>query len=105
MPGWQGSTRKETLPPDWKKRREERFRLDGYQCTATNAVTGERCDGPAEECDHHGDRLDHSIDNLRSLCSWHHGRKSAAQGLIAKANRLRRADSKFRRDERHPGLL
>jgi hypothetical protein len=48
---------------------------------------------------------DHSESNLRSLCSWHHGKKSGAEGGTAARKNWRRQDRKFRRTEDHPGLL
>lgn len=36
VPGWNGSNRRERLPDDWDRRREERLRYDGYQCTWEN---------------------------------------------------------------------
>ena len=76
MPNWEGSDRRSFLPSNWPALRQKRFRLDGYQCTAKDANTGLRCTGPAEECDHIGDREDHRIEMLRSLCSWHHRLKT-----------------------------
>ncbi|MEX1655530.1 hypothetical protein ABZ960_20475 [Streptomyces pseudovenezuelae] len=43
--------------------------------------------------------------NLRSLCSWHHRKKSGAEGAAAKAAKRRALAKKFNRTERHPGLL
>ncbi|AFV51322.1 hypothetical protein FDG66_gp02 [Streptomyces phage phiCAM] len=45
------------------------------------------------------------MENLRALCSWHHGQKSGAEGAAAKAANWRRQNQKFRRSEDHPGLL
>lgn len=101
---WEGSDRREHLPPDWQARRLRRFKMDGYRCTAVN-VYGERCEEPAEECDHIGSRDDHRLEMLRSLCTWHHGKKSARQGNRAAYQRRRKIDERFRRTETHPGLL
>lgn len=95
--GWRGSTRKQSLPPDWDKRREAQLRADGYRCTAIRADTGERCPDRANQADHVGDRLDH--DRLTSLCEWHHQQKSGGQGGRAKAARYRATT------RRHPGLV
>jgi 5-methylcytosine-specific restriction protein A len=78
--------------------------MDGFRCTYRN-VYNERCDGPAEECDHIGDRDDHRVFMLRSLCTFHHGKKSGTQGAQAGAALRRKHNSRFRREERHPGLL
>lgn len=104
MPDWKGSTRRETLPADWEKRRARVFRRDGYQCTASDAVTDERCRRVAEECDHVGNRMDHSDDNLTSLCSWHHQQKSSSQGYDAMMRKRQKIEQLFRRDDKHPGM-
>lgn len=104
MPGWTNSNRREDLPSDWDKRRQARFRADGYRCTWEN-VYGERCLGPAEECDHIGQRTDHRHEVLRSLCTFHHGIKSGQEGAAAKSAIWRKNNSKFRREEAHPGDL
>lgn len=103
MPGWQNSDRRQFLPPNWPQLREQRFKIDGYRCTAMLS-DDTRCTGPAEECDHIGKRTDHRIEKLRSLCSWHHARKSSREGAMAKAKILRANSQKFRRTEAHPGL-
>ncbi|MCY0933643.1 hypothetical protein [Streptomyces sp. H34-S4] len=48
---------------------------------------------------------DHSLSNLRSLCSWHHKQKSSREGAAAYAAKRRAIQKKFRRTEQHPGLL
>jgi 5-methylcytosine-specific restriction protein A len=101
---WEGSDRRDHLPPDWEKRRQRRFRLDEYRCTWTN-VYDERCDGPAEECDHIGKRDDHRLSKLRSLCSYHHGQKSGREGAQAANKRRAEIKKRFRREETHPGEL
>lgn len=103
MPGWQNSDRRQFLPSDWEKRRQQRFQIDGFRCTA-RLSDGSRCTGPAEECDHIGKRTDHRIEMLRSLCEWHHARKSSREGAIARAKILRENSQRFRRTEAHPGL-
>lgn len=101
---WEGSDRRQELPPDWDKRRAFVFARDGHRCTWRN-VYGDRCDGPAEECDHIRPGNDHSYANLRSLCSYHHGKKSGAEGRQATARRRKEFDRRYRRVETHPGLL
>lgn len=105
MPNWEGSDRRSLLPPNWAKLRQHRFRIDGYRCTGRDANTGQRCTGPAEECDHIGDREDHRLEMLRSLCGWHHGQKSGAEGARAVAKKRASVAKRFRREEVHPGLL
>ncbi|GAB3830157.1 HNH endonuclease [Kribbella italica] len=104
MPNWANSDRRNRLPSDWDARRKKRFRIDDFRCTWEN-VYDERCTGPAEECDHHIPNDDHSIENLRSMCSFHHGQKSGKEGADARAANWRRNNSKFRRAEKHPGEL
>ncbi len=104
MPGWVNSDRREHLPANWTKLREQRFKIDGYRCTAYMESDNTRCTGPAEECDHIGKRTDHRIQMLRSLCSWHHQRKSSREGAAAYNKIMRENRSRFRRTEEHPGL-
>lgn len=100
---WEGSTRKETLPSDWRERRAAVFARDGNRCVVIKK-DGRRCwDREQLECDHIGDREDHSLENLRTLCSWHHQRRSASQGGTASANRPRPQIK--RQPETHPGLI
>lgn len=96
--GWESSDRRKFLPKDWEKRREARFRLDGYQCTATNANTGDRCTQPAEECDHVRGRGNHDLTNLRSLCSWHHMQKTQREAAAARAASSKKIAARFRRE-------
>lgn len=103
--GWETSDRRQHLPKNWKALREARFKLDGYQCTARDRNTDERCAGPAEECDHTGSRDDHRISMLRSLCKWHHSQKTARDAGRAAVQKRKKIASRFRREEQHPGLL
>ena len=102
---WEGSTRKETLPPDWPQRRQAVFARDGNRCVVIKK-DGRRCWDDASDCDHVGDRNDHRLENLRSLCSWHHQRRSSMQGgtASAQAGQARRK-SILRPPEQHPGLI
>lgn len=79
---WAGSTRKQTLPVDWERLRQACFKRDGYRCTWID--DGMRCTAPATDCDHVGDRNDHSLKNLRSLCSEHHLKRTSKQAYEAK---------------------
>lgn len=99
---WEGSTRRETLPPDWLEIRQKVFARDGYRCTAI-LPDGRRCPGPAQECDHIGDRLDNSLGNLRSLCTPHHQHRSSSQGgrASAEARKKRYRHPKKRPAETH----
>ncbi|AXH70206.1 HNH endonuclease [Streptomyces phage Haizum] len=104
MPRWEGSDRRSRLPADWPKVRLRVLRRDGGQCTALNEA-GERCVEVATDVDHIEPGDDHSMGNLRSLCAWHHRKKSGAEGAAAKAARQRALRKKFSRAEQHPGLL
>ena len=115
MPGrWAGSRRRDELPADWVPVvRPAVLARDGYRCTwldgypdggherylAGRYHTHQRCQQPARDVDHVGDRHDHRPESLRSLCGWHHDRRSSAQG-----NAARRRPSNRRPVEEHPGL-
>lgn len=105
---WEGSTRKETLPSDWEPRRRATFERDGWRCTYVRS-DGRRCSekNPRRlECDHVGDRLDHSLPNLTTLCNWHHQRKSSSQGgTAAQVVAAERRNLRKRPPETHPGLI
>lgn len=96
---WEGSNRRQRLPANWKKIRQQVFRRDEYQCTWIE--DDERCMGPAEECDHIRPGDDHRLSNLRSLCKPHHGLKSAREGAAARPKLAPR----IRPNERHPGAI
>ena len=100
MPGqWQGSNRRAELPANWDSEIRPRiFARDGGQCTETDG--GVRCTHRATDVDHIGDKTDHSDENLRALCDWHHKRRSSQQG-----NRARKRIPEKRRPEPHPGLI
>lgn len=104
MAGWQNSDRRDHLPGNWQALRKAVFRRDGHRCTAADPNTGLRCPEPAEECDHVGKRDDHRLSQLTSLCRWHHGKKTGAQGAKAAHIARAKANKRFRRVEEHPGL-
>jgi len=103
MSQWANSDRRSRLPADWAKIRSRVFRRDGYRCTA-RMLDRTRCPEPATDCDHKIPGDDHSMENLTSLCSWHHGKKSGNEGGKARAAKWRSNNRKFRRGEAHPGL-
>jgi 5-methylcytosine-specific restriction enzyme A len=79
------------------------FARDGNRCVIIKK-DGRRCwDRDNLECDHIEDRNDHSLENLRTICSWHHQRRSASQGGTASAKRQRPQIK--RAPEVHPGLI
>jgi 5-methylcytosine-specific restriction protein A len=97
---WDTSDRRERLPDDWPKRRIRTLRRDGYRCRARDSV-GVLCNAPANQVDHIDPEGGDGDDNLRSLCRWHHSRKSSAEGAAARRPRPRRE----RVPEPHPGML
>lgn len=82
---WAGSRRRDELPPDWEKRRQDVFERDHYRCTEKTAYG--RCKEVATDCDHVIPGNDHRKSNLTSLCSAHHALKSAMEGVAARAVR------------------
>lgn len=102
--GWQGSTRRQRLPPDWSRIRKRILRRDGHRCTE-RGLDDVRCYEVATEVDHIRPGDDHSDANLRALCSWHHQKKSSQEGGAALARKRRAIDQSYRRREAHPGLL
>lgn len=91
--------RSSPLPKDWEQRKRRRFEADGYQCTEILA-NGKRCAGDGTlECDHIGDPKDHRHEMLRTMCGWHHHRKTSAQ-----ANACRKRVTQRRPKEPHPGV-
>ncbi len=97
--GWQGSNRREELPPDWYTRIRPRIiRRDRGECQWRMAVGG-ICGEPGTDVDHRGDPGDHRDENLQLLCPRHHKRKSSAEGNAARRPR----PSRLRKPEQHPG--
>jgi 5-methylcytosine-specific restriction protein A len=88
MPGWEGSTRRATLPPNWNNEiRPAVIERDQGLCQWTEPTgrainrRGQRiCGAPGVDVDHTGDRNDHRLHKLRLLCEPHHDRRSAQQG-------------------------
>jgi 5-methylcytosine-specific restriction enzyme A len=99
VPGWEGSTRRERLPGNWKQLRSAVLKRAGDRCQAIEH-DGSRCPERATDVDHIRPGDDHALANLQALCSWHHGRKSGQEG-----GRSRKWISKKRPAERHPGLI
>jgi 5-methylcytosine-specific restriction enzyme A len=103
MSSWAGSDRRSRLPRNWASIRRRILARDGHKCQWRdyNGWCGE----PATDVDHVKAGDNHSDDNLRSLCTWHHGKKSAREGAAAAAARRQTLSERFRRDEGHPGSL
>lgn len=92
------------LPPDWPAIRKRILKRDDHQCTATMRE-GHRCPTTEGlEVDHIRDNGNHSDENLRTLCQWHHARHTAAQSHAAARARRAQISRRFRRTEQHPGL-
>lgn len=100
MPGWQGSTRRQRLPSNWSVLRKRVLTRDGYRCQWTTDLGV--CGSYATDVDHVINGDDHSENNLRSLCSYHHRIKSAKEGNGS----ARRVRVTIRRPRgKHPGLI
>ncbi len=99
---WAGSTRRETLGPEFFRNRARVLRRDGRMCQLRDPM----CIGVATEVDHVGDRMDHREANLRAACKPCHQNRSSGQGGAA-AGRVRKqiAAARKRKPEAHPGLL
>lgn len=103
MPKWQGSTRRDRLPPDWDKIRRKAGNRDGWRCQVFK--DGKRCFAPAVEIDHKEAGDNHELSNLQAICEDCHSSKSGKEGAAAMHKKRRQIDQKFRRTEEHPGLL
>ncbi|PHQ49467.1 HNH endonuclease [Streptomyces cinnamoneus] len=101
---WSTSDRRARLPANWPQIRIRILRRDGHRCTARDQY-GVRCSELATDVDHIQPGDDHREANLTSLCGWHHRVKSSREGAAAQAAARRHARRRFRRTERHPGLL
>lgn len=99
--GWKGSDRKQRLPADWPTLRMQVRIRSGGTCEVIRDSTKTRCTNPADDCDHIIPGDDHSLENLRDICRWHHKAKSSAEGNQAQAVIRQKAK---RPPERHPGL-
>lgn len=87
--GWSGrsaTSRHDELPPDWPAIRAEVLDRDGHRCVWI-LPSGARCPNAATEVDHIGSKNVHEKWNLRSLCSPHHAKRTAIQGMQEAAAR------------------
>ena len=100
--GWQGSTRRATLPKDWWRVRWAVLERDGHRCQLREP---DLCVGIAAEVDHIGSRADHRPENLRAACRPCHQHRSSQQGGQAAGERRRaRVAARRRPPEPHPGM-
>lgn len=99
--GWADSDRKSRLPDNWGALRAAALKRDGYRCTWWLPKSKQRCPRRATDVDHKIPNDDDSLRNLQSLCSFHHGKKSAREGWQAK-QKVRQ--SRYRPPEAHPGM-
>lgn len=95
--GWKNSTRRQQLPSNWTNLRNKVIRRDNGRCVL--------CGDPGTDVDHIVPGDNHSLANLRLLCSPCHGKKTAQEGGAALAAKRRAINSRLRRTESHPGLL
>lgn len=63
------------------------------------------CLGKATDVDHIIAGDNHSLNNLQSLCGFHHAKKSGREGAAAMRAKRRRINQSFRQTETHPGLI
>jgi hypothetical protein len=96
------SRRTSPLPPGWQTRiRPPVLERDGHRCTWIEE-DGTRCTATdALEVDHIGDPNDHTPGNLRTLCRYHHRKRTALQARSARGE----APPRRRPPEAHPGLI
>ena len=103
---WDSSSRRrKELPPDWEKVRKRVLRRDNFVCQHEDVNTGDICGEYASEVDHIRRGNNHDESNLQSLCTYHHRRKSSAEGAEAVAKKRVEIENRFRRSEPHPGSL
>lgn len=91
------SRRRQELPRGWGRIRAAVLERDGGRCVL--------CGGVATDVDHVGDRFDHRLEALRSLCRECHKRRTWLQALEARRERRGRGcRRRLREPGRHPGL-
>jgi len=95
--GWESSNRKHRLPSNWWALRAQVLRRAHNQCEVIN--DGIRCTNIANEVDHIIPGDDHSLSNLRAICTDHHKVKSSQEGNAARKKKY------SRRIEPHPGYI
>lgn len=99
---WSGSTRRSRLPRDWHRIRAAVLERDGHRCTAT-LRDDTRCAEPGTDVDHIDRHGGDGLDNLQTLCGWHHRKKTAQEAAEARAAQAPKPTLRRPR-EQHPGL-
>ncbi len=84
---------------EWERIRQATKARAGGRCEWI--ASGERCTRPGTECDHVGDRRDHS--RTQWLCADHHAAKTQAQAQAARREQLAKLEHPATRAT-HPGL-
>jgi 5-methylcytosine-specific restriction protein A len=103
--GWETSNRRDSLPPDWPRIRQEQLAWDEYRCTWTLSISGQRCPRRATDVDHKREGrpdLNRVGLDLQSLCEDHHKKKTA---IAARRFKAAKAGKRVRPGEGHPGRL
>lgn len=94
-----GDEKGRELPSNWESEIVPAIKeRDGGRCK-WRLPSGKRCPRRGTDVDHIGDPNVHKPFNLRLLCAHHHGKRTARQGLQARAERKAK---KFRSGEEHP---
>jgi 5-methylcytosine-specific restriction protein A len=101
---WSGDRRMQELPDNWKRLRERVLRRDGHECQM-RFTDGKRCGEYANQVDHIVRGNNHELANLQALCDYCHKHKTGQEGGAASAASRVNAAGRFRRTERHPGLV
>jgi 5-methylcytosine-specific restriction protein A len=101
---WSTSNRRSSLPADWPAIRRRILRRDNNSCQWRES-DGSSCGREANEVDHIQPSGSDEEWNLRSLCSWHHQRKSSAEGAAANIKHRREIANRFRLKDEHPGVI
>lgn len=98
---WETSDRRAQLPANWADLVAKVKDRDGGRCT-WKLPSGDRCPRRGTDVDHREPGDNHSLRNLQLLCSTHHGRKTALEGI---QGRRKKRQGKKRRIEQHPGIV
>jgi 5-methylcytosine-specific restriction protein A len=101
---WDSSKRREQLPSNWPNLRRQTLARDSSRCR-WQYPNGGRCPEEATDVDHIARGNDHSLSNLQSLCRRHHNLKTGREASEQRVQNFNVNNAKFRRVERHPGLL